>query len=145
MAESKGTASELLRQVILTFGNIIVTTKLGAIPKLIIAESGKFPDLARFYYDEVISRGMRFVGALIRRGVESGEFRPIAPEEFLPTLFGPFLVMGVWKHSFEPAGVLALPTQKMLANHADFLLRALAPDRSPPGAARKETKHERKN
>jgi AcrR family transcriptional regulator len=142
MLESKGSASELLRQLILTFGNIIVTTKLGAIPKLIIAESGKFPDLARFYFDEVISRGLRFIGALIQRGVANGEFRPIKPEEFLPTLFGPFLVLGVWKHSFEPAGVLAVPTQQVLANHADFLLRALAPD----GAnARKEAKDERKS
>jgi len=145
MAESKGSAAELLRGVILTFGKIIVTTKLGAIPKLIIAESATFPDLAKFYYDEVISRGLRFIGGLIKRGVESGEFRPIAPEEFLPSLFGPFLVLSVWKHSFEPAGVLALPTERVLANHADFLLRALAPDGAPPRATRKEAKHERKN
>lgn len=151
MAESKGTATELLRNLILTFGRVLVTTKLGAIPKLVIAESANFPDLARFYYEEVISRGMRFVGGLIKRGVESGEFRSIAPEQFLPTLFGPFLVLSVWKHSFEPAGVLALPTEAVLANHADFLLRGLAPDRpiptnaAPAKAGRKEAKHERKS
>ena len=146
MAESKGSATALLRQLILTFGKVLITTKLGTIPKLIIAESANFPDLARFYYEEVISRGMRFVGGLIKRGVESGEFRPIAPEQFLPTLFGPFLVLSVWKHSFEPAGVLALPTEAILANHAEFLLRGLAPDGPAPAkSSRKETKHERKS
>ena len=146
MAESKGSATDLLRHVILTFGKVLITTKLGAIPKLIIAESTNFPDLARFYYEEVISRGMRFVGGLIKRGVESGEFRPITPEQFLPTLFGPFLVLSVWKHSFEPAGVLALPTDAVLANHAEFLLRGLAPDGAAPAkTARKEAKHERKS
>jgi hypothetical protein len=52
---------------------------------------------------------------------------------------GPLLLLVVWKHGFERAGVPPLPLDAVLSEHADSLLRALAPDR-----ARKEAKHERK-
>ena len=140
IAEHKGSASELLRALVTTFGRVIAESKLGAIPKLVIAEATTFPDLAKFYYDEVIKRGMRAIGGLIERGAEAGEFRLIAPEQFLPLLMGPLLVLVVWKHGFEKAGIPPLPLEAVLNEHANSLLRALAPDK-----ARKEAKHERKS
>jgi AcrR family transcriptional regulator len=140
IAAHKGSAAELLRILVMTFGRTIAESKLGAIPKLVIAEATTFPDLARFYYEEVIKRGMRAMGGLLERGVAAGEFRPITPELFLPLLMGPLLVLVVWKHSFERVGIPPLPLEAVLSEHADSLLRALAPDR-----ARKEAKHERKS
>jgi AcrR family transcriptional regulator len=131
IAEHKGPAAELLKGLILTFGRMITESKLSAIPKLIVAEAANFPDLAKFYYEEVIKRGMRAIGGLLQRGVEAGEFRPIAIENFLPMMMGPLLVLIVWRHGFEKAGVPPLPTGDVLAEHADSLLRALAPE---PGA-----------
>lgn len=146
IAEHTGPASELLRGLVFTFGRVIAESKLGAIPKLIIAEAANFPDLAKFYYEEVVKRGMRAMGGLLQRGVDSGEFRPIAIEQFLPMLMGPLLLLIVWKHGFERAGVPPLPAEAVIAQHADSLLRALAPDRALPAAvARKEAKHGRKN
>lgn len=140
IAEHKGSAAELLRALVTTFGRIIAESKLGAIPKLVIAEATTFPDLAKFYYEEVIKRGMRAIGGLIERGAEAGEFRPIAPEQFLPLLMGPLLILVVWKHGFEKAGIPPLPLDAVLNEHANSLLRALAPDKT-----RKEAKHERKS
>jgi AcrR family transcriptional regulator len=140
-AEGTGSASDLLREFVRRLGAVVAQGKLSAIPKLIIAESANFPDLAKFYYDEVISRGIRLLGALIKRGVEAGEFRPVAAEEVLPLFAGPILILTVWKHGFERAGVPPLPVEAVLANHADYLLRALA----PAEPARKEAKHERKS
>jgi AcrR family transcriptional regulator len=140
IAEHKGPASELLKGLIFTFGRVITESKLSAIPKLIVAEATNFPDLAKFYYEEVISRGMRAVSGLLQRGVDAGEFRPIAIEKFLPLMMGPLLLLIVWKHGFEKAGVPALPIEAVLEEHANSLLRALA-----PGKVRKEAKHDRKN
>jgi len=141
IAAHKGPASELLRGLVHTFGRVITESKLGAIPKLIVAEAANFPDIAKFYYEEVIKRGMRAMGGLIQRGVDAGEFRPIPPEQFLPLLMGPLLLLIVWKHGLERAGVPPLPVEAVLDRHADSLLRALAPEKP----ARKEAKHERKN
>lgn len=143
IAEHTGSASELLRGLVLTFGRIITESKLGAIPKLIVAEAANFPDLAKFYYEEVIKRGMRAMGGVIERGAAAGEFRPIPIEQFLPLLMGPLLLLIVWKHGLERAGVPPLPVEAVLAEHANSLLRTLAPEKSPPGRARKEAKHER--
>jgi AcrR family transcriptional regulator len=140
IAEHKGSAAELLRGLVLMFGRTITESKLGAIPKLIVAEATNFPDLAKFYYEEVIKRGMRAMSGLLQRGVEAGEFRPIAIEKFLPLMMGPMLLLIVWRHGFEKAGVPPLPIEDVLAEHANSLLRALAPD-----PARKEAKHEHKN
>jgi AcrR family transcriptional regulator len=140
IAEHKGPAAELLRELVLTFGRVITESKLGAIPKLIVAEAANFPDIAKFYYEEVIKRGMRAMGGLLQRGAAAGEFRPIPIEHFLPLLMGPLLLLIVWKHGFERAGIPPLPIEAVLKEHADSLLRALAPD-----AARKEAKHARKS
>ena len=140
-AEHTGSPAALLREIVRTFGRAIAESKLGAIPKLIIAESANFPDLAKFYYEEVISRGLRLLNGLIRRGVERGEFRLVPAEQILPLFAGPILVLSVWKHGFERAGVPPLPVDAILANHAEYLLRALA----PIGPVRKEAKHERKS
>jgi AcrR family transcriptional regulator len=140
IAEHRGSAADLLRTLVTTLGRTIAESKLGAIPKLVIAEAANFPDLARFYYEEVIKRGMRAIGGLLRRGADAGEFRSVAPEQFLPLLMGPLLVLAVWKHGFEKAGIPPLPLESVLDEHANALLRALAPDK-----ARKEAKHERKS
>lgn len=140
IAEHKGSAAELLRALVTTFGRSIAESKLGAIPKLVIAEAPTFPDLARFYYEEIIKRGMRAIGGLLQRGAEAGEFRPVTPEQFLPLLMGPLLILVVWKHGLEKVGIPPLPLEAVLNEHADSLLRALAPDK-----ARKEAKHERKS
>lgn len=140
IAEHKGSAAELLRALVTMFGRTIAESKLGAIPKLVAAEAGNFPDLARFYYEEVIKRGMRAIGGLLQRGAAAGEFRPVPPEQFLPLLMGPLLLLVVWKHGFERAGIPPLPLEAVLKEHADSLLRTLAPER-----ARKEAKHERKS
>ena len=140
IAEHQGSAAELLRGLVMTFGRLITESKLGAIPKLVVTEAANFPDIARFYYEEVIKRGMRAMGGLLQRGAAAGEFRPIPIEQFLPLLMGPLLLLVVWKHGFERAGIPPLPVEAVLDEHADSLLRALAPD-----AARKEAKHARKS
>src|SRR5437879_6231474 len=42
-----------------------------------MAEAATFPELTRFYYDEVVTRGHRLMASVIERGVKNGEFRPV--------------------------------------------------------------------
>ncbi|HJT05310.1 MAG TPA: helix-turn-helix domain-containing protein, partial [Stellaceae bacterium] len=52
VAESAEPASVLLERIIHHWAELI-PTPASAIPKLVIAEAGNFPDVARFYLDEV--------------------------------------------------------------------------------------------
>ncbi|MGH7704139.1 MAG: TetR-like C-terminal domain-containing protein, partial [Gemmatimonadales bacterium] len=47
--------------------------------RLVHSELGNFPELARFYFDEVILRSRRVFEAVIQRGIEAGEFRRVDP------------------------------------------------------------------
>jgi AcrR family transcriptional regulator len=72
----------------------------GAIPKIIISEAGNFPELARFYREEVVDRGMALMRRVLRLGVERGEFR--APDDFdnaVRCIFAPIVVAMLWRHS----------------------------------------------
>jgi len=45
-----------------------------AIPKIVVAEAGNFPDIARFYLEEVIQRGLRLFRRVLKAGMARGEF-----------------------------------------------------------------------
>jgi AcrR family transcriptional regulator len=110
-------------------------TRLGAIPKLIIAEAGNFPDLARFYVEEVIMRGMGLFAGLLARGAARGEFRAVDAAAAAPMLAAPILLMAIWKNVMEPhapktAGG-AFDSTRFFDAYSDVLLNGL---RAGPGA-----------
>jgi hypothetical protein len=51
--------------------------QMARISRLVHAELGNFPELAKFYFEEVILRARRLIEDVIRRGVEAGEFRAV--------------------------------------------------------------------
>lgn len=129
-----GSSFDLLAAVVRQLAGRIVGTRAGAIPKLILAEAGNFPELARFYHDEVASRGFATVAAVLRRGVERGEFRPLDVRSMVAVVIGPLLLAALWKSTFEPLEAAPLDAAALLDTHLDHLRRSLAAD-APKGAA----------
>lgn len=122
-----GPSMEILRQVLEGIGGRVMATKVGGIPKLMIAEAGNFPDLARFYLDEVIGRGFRVIGAVLERGIARGEFRPVNVEHTVRLVIAPILMIALWRSSFEPVEGRPLDVPGLIAEHLDHLRRALEP------------------
>ena len=104
-----------------------------AIAKLVIGESGNFPELARLWADLVLRRGFALLQRIVERGVERGEFRPVDPAAAAPLMIAPVILLGLWKHSFGQHTELQLDRHAILAEHAETLLRGLAaaPARRP--------------
>ncbi|HUR94695.1 MAG TPA: TetR/AcrR family transcriptional regulator [Gemmatimonadales bacterium] len=50
--------------------------QMTTIARVVQGELGHFPELARFYFDEVILRARRLIEEVLARGVATGEFRP---------------------------------------------------------------------
>src|SRR5262249_39657059 len=71
-----------------------------AIPKLVISESGNFPEIAAFYLTEVIHPALAQMTALIERGIAGGEFRKVDPAHTARLLAAPFLMAVIWRHTF---------------------------------------------
>ena len=74
-AELRHDPVALLRALLGGWWEMVGATELAGIPKLMIAEARNFPDLARFYYDEVISRGRALVaGAFSKHRTQAQEY-----------------------------------------------------------------------
>ena len=92
-------AAVLLERLMRSWAELALSPA-GAIPKIIISEAGNFPELARFYREEVVDRGMALMRRVLRLGVERGEFR--APDDFdnaVRCICAPIVLAMLWRHS----------------------------------------------
>ena len=71
----EGSARELLVELVRRMYTRIRCEPMTRIARLVQGELGHFPELARFYFDEVILRARRLVEQVLERGAASGEFR----------------------------------------------------------------------
>ena len=70
----EGHSAELMREFILGWWERIGDTPLSGLTKLMMAESGNFPEVAKFYHDEIISRSDALVIRMLERGMARGDF-----------------------------------------------------------------------
>ncbi|MCE3248177.1 MAG: putative transcriptional regulator, TetR family [Geminicoccaceae bacterium] len=128
LREHPGPAAAQVELMIGQIGALLQNTRIGAIPKLIIAESGNFPELARFYLEEVIQRGLGLFATVLERGIASGELRAVDVGHGARTLVAPVLLAAIWKSTFEAHAGAELDAQAFLASAADVLLTGLRAD-----------------
>jgi AcrR family transcriptional regulator len=70
-----GTATELLIDVIERMWAAMSRTDMVCMGRLVQAEMAQFPEVRRFYFEQVIERHRRLLRAIAERGVAQGEFR----------------------------------------------------------------------
>jgi AcrR family transcriptional regulator len=117
--------SVLTEQIVELFVREVYETRRKDVIRLMISEGRRFPQLAEFYYREVLSRIIAAVRALLRRAAARGEV-PAALAEFPQIIAAPGLVAIVWSglfERFEP-----LDVRKMMKTYIELLL---APRRAP--------------
>lgn len=123
-ADAQTPAPDQLRMAIGTFYRELVDTDRRRLIHMIIAEGPRFPEMARFYHAEVLSKGKAALRVLIERGIARGEFRAGALAGYPEILIGPALIAAVWKMLFEPYEPIDLDAY--MDAHIDTMLRALA-------------------
>jgi AcrR family transcriptional regulator len=102
-ADSVG-SPELLRTMLRRWWTELASTRASGLAKLILMEAGNFPEIAQFYNDEVISRGQALIAAILRRGMERGEFVPVDPQLMTHVLIAPVIMLMLWTHTHDPCG-----------------------------------------
>ncbi len=127
-AESPGPVSDRIRGIAGVFLEKVLDSRFSAIPKLVIAEASNFPELARFYLDEVVGRGRRLIAGLLRRGIADGEFREVDVEHAVYCLIAPLMFSALWKHSLGPFDGKPMDAAALIRCHVDLFLRGLAPE-----------------
>jgi AcrR family transcriptional regulator len=124
-----GTTPGLIRALIGLLESVL-ESPVSAVLKVVIADSGNFPALARVWAELVIQRGFALVCRVIERGIARGELRPVNPADVAPLVIAPVVLLAVWKHSFSAHAGMQLDRHAILAAHADVVLRGLAKEAS---------------
>jgi AcrR family transcriptional regulator len=123
----EGTSEELLRALVDGF-RAFEETPAGGVVKLILAEAGNFPDVAKFYCTHFDVRGRDLFIRTLRRGVESGEFRPLPDLETTAiVILQPLAMFSVWKRSLAPFDPGKLDGDRFYTAYFDFVLKGLRP------------------
>ena len=134
---STGSSRDLLRAFILNWWDRVGQTKLSGISKLMMAESGNFPDVARFYHEEVISRCNALLVGILERGIARGEFRAVDTVNANLVIVAPLVMLMMWKHSFHSCRLEPISAKDYLDCFLDLLingLQAKAPEANGPQA-----------
>jgi AcrR family transcriptional regulator len=126
--QSRG-AREQLVGMLTAFVERVARSPLSGIPKLVIAEAGNFPEIARFYHDEVIERGRAMVVGALERGAAAGEFRAVDADYAWRVVIAPLLIAIIWKHSFQAFEREPLDLGRHLEVQVDLLMNGLAAHR----------------
>jgi AcrR family transcriptional regulator len=122
----QGSSAELLRLVFKNWWERIGSTRISGIPKLILSEARNFPEIARFYVEEVVRPGRETLAAVIQRGIDSGEFRAVDVRATADLLAAPMLMISMWRNALEPCCDERIDAEALIAAHVEMLARGLA-------------------
>ncbi len=128
----EGTLREFLALVLTVMGDKLQTSEFPIFPKIIIAESGNFPELARFWRTEVIDKALGMLTSVITKAVARGEIREVPPDYVARLCVAPFIMSVIWRTVIAPTDTVPFDYRKFLNLHLDVLLNGLKPEGQKP-------------
>jgi AcrR family transcriptional regulator len=120
-----GSAALVLERLFTYWTEHLLPSPVSVIPKLVLTEAGNFPELARFYLETVVRRGLALISAIIQRGIASGEFRAIDVNHAVYSVIAPLLLTALWKHSLGQHDDHPLDAGAVCRAHLDLILNGL--------------------
>src|SRR5438445_1737466 len=120
-----GTARELVERLVREYWRLVGETELAGIPKLMMAEAATFPQLTRFYYEEVVTRGHRLMAGVIERGIKSGEVRKVDVLVAAKLAMSPLMHATVARLAFSSCMPEGFDVAKYLDTHIDLYLHGI--------------------
>ena len=118
-----GSAADLLKSQIETVAQRFASDEGRMLFRLLISEGPRFPHLTKFYYDNVISVGMRILKETLAYGVELGEFRPEVADLNPVVLAGTTVQTAIWEILF--CDITPIDREKLLKDHIEISLQGL--------------------
>lgn len=120
-----GPFGALLALLLPTMAQILSTSPVAAIGKMVISEGRNFPELARYWHDELVAPMIALMSGQIARAQTRGEVRAGDPRLFSVQIVSPFLMALLWRETFVPVGAPALPLEALAAQHLAVLQAGL--------------------
>ncbi len=89
----EGTSCELVEYCFQSWWERVGSTKASGLGKLILSEANNFPEIARFYRQEVVEPGHRLVRRILQRGIDRGEFRALDLDHAIYLVLAPLMFL----------------------------------------------------
>ena len=117
--------ADVIRLFLPRFAALTGQVRVGAVAKMVIGESRNFPELAKVWHDEVVTKALGMIGGLIERAQAKGEVRAGEPRLHAFTLMGPMMMGVLWRETLQPAGGAPLDLEALAKQHAETVLAGL--------------------
>ena len=121
-----GSARDLFERLVREYWRLVGETALAGIPRLMIAEARNFPALARFYYEEVVTRGHRLMAGVLERGIKAGEFRRVNVAVATKLAMSPLMHAVVARKAFAACMPEGFDVGSYLDTHIDLYLHGIS-------------------
>jgi AcrR family transcriptional regulator len=105
------------------YTNVVRSEKVPFIFRMLVAESGRFPQLSEIYHREIIAPGMKAMRGVLERGMAEGVFRKTKAAEFPQIIVAAGLLAMVWQLLFGRRH--PLDVDAYMKAHVEFLLHGL--------------------
>ena len=120
---SSGPVAPVIAGILRGIGEFIATSNRVVLPKIVIAEAGNFPDLARIYREEVIENGLALFAGLLKKGMANGEFRTLPIPHAARLCIAPVLLGAIWRTTFAQLDSEPYDYAGLIETHIATLLR----------------------
>ena len=101
------------------------TSNLGRVVKMVIGESGNFPEIARIWHDDVVAVGLGLLTKVIARAQAQGEVRAGDPRQYALSIAAPLLTAVIFRETFVPTGAKPFDIPALMQQHIETFLPGL--------------------
>jgi len=129
VSDDDGPASDLLARLIRAWWSNVTGSHISALPKLIISESGNFPELADFFTRTVVRRTRQLFATVIQKGIDRGEFATGDATTLARLALAPMIQSVIWMHSLGPYDDPQDPGQ-YLDTHIRIFIKSISRSRA---------------
>lgn len=109
----QGPFAELAPVLLKAVAQTLSDDRLAGMIRMVIGESGNFPDLAKIWHDDLLSRALGAMAGVVARAQARGELAKGDPRQVVFSLIGPMLMAALYRSVFarvakEPPDLSAL-------------------------------------
>ncbi len=141
----KGSAADLLRDVVSQWWLRILDGPVSGVFKILITEVRSFPEIGDLWLREVINPGERLIGDILQRGIDAGEFRPVDLPTAVHSLILPMVMLCLHKHTLGACSHAPhdIDPRRFVTDHINLMLHGLSavqPASTSPRTAKRQSR-----
>jgi AcrR family transcriptional regulator len=121
----EGPVTQLFPIMLSSIAALAANSKIPAIAKMVIAESRNFPDLARIWHDDIVSRVLDTLTKLIARGQKRGELFAGDARLHAFSLVGPMVMALLFREVFANIAPNPPDLQTLALQHCKTIIHGL--------------------